>query len=150
MVNCSGAAARSLAADPSVVPSCGQHVVVENPGLTEFYMEVTGSSAELVGVYPHGDRVVLGGTATGQPRLDPVAARGIIARCARVFPELATATVLGHAVGVRPLRPTVRLAASRLESKRWCVHNYGHGGAGVTLSWGCAVEAAELVESRRG
>ena len=25
------------------------------------------------------------------------------------------------------------------------VHDYGHGGAGVTLSWGCAEEVVELV-----
>ena len=40
-----------------------------------------------------------------------------------------------HRVGLRPVRPAVRL-----ERVGDVVHCYGHGGAGVTLSWGCADE----------
>lgn len=30
------------------------------------------------------------------------------------------------------------------------VHNYGHGGAGITLSWGCALDTLELVKQALG
>jgi D-amino-acid oxidase len=52
--------------------------------------------------------------------------------------------VLGHAVGLRPARQDVRLEAEPRPAGR-LVHNYGHGGAGVTLSWGCAEEVVRLV-----
>jgi D-amino-acid oxidase len=38
----------------------------------------------------------------------------------------------------------VRLEAEVLADGRQVVHNYGHGGAGVSLSWGCAAEAARV------
>jgi D-amino-acid oxidase len=57
-------------------------------------------------------------------------------------PELQDAPVLQHKVGLRPTRPTVRL-----ERVGRVVHCYGHGGAGVTLSWGCADEVVGLVEN---
>lgn len=45
---------------------------------------------------------------------------------------------------MRPSRTEVRLEAEKVEG-RTVVHNYGHGGAGVTLSWGCAEEVVEIV-----
>jgi D-amino-acid oxidase len=36
----------------------------------------------------------------------------------------------------------------RLEAEGRVVHCYGHGGAGVTLAWGCAVEVAALLGAR--
>ena len=48
-------------------------------------------------------------------------------------------------VGLRPYRsPGVRLEA---EAGTRIVHNYGHGGSGVTFSWGCAREVVEHVEA---
>jgi D-amino-acid oxidase len=55
--------------------------------------------------------------------------------------------VLEHVVGLRPGRSTVRLEeGEQLSSGARVVHNYGHGGAGITLSWGCAHEVVTLVD----
>jgi D-amino-acid oxidase len=42
----------------------------------------------------------------------------------------------------------VRLGVSRLDdgNEKFVIHNYGHGGAGYTLSWGCALDVLQLVE----
>jgi D-amino-acid oxidase len=140
VVNCTGIGARDLVPDPAVTPVRGQIVVVRNPGVTEFYVE---ESDPPVYFFPHGDTVVLGGTAepgdaTVEP--DPGTARAIVERCARIDPRLARAAIVGHRVGLRPTRATVRL-----DRDGRVVHNYGHGGAGVTLSWGCGDEVARLV-----
>jgi len=47
--------------------------------------------------------------------------------------------------GLRPVRSTVRVEAERISPDRLLVHNYGHGGAGITLSWGCATEVVRLI-----
>ncbi|MET7679026.1 hypothetical protein [Streptomyces sp. NPDC005423] len=78
IVNCARLGAGELAADDSVRPIRGQHVVVKNPGITEFFSEDTGLSPDLVCIYPHGETVVLGGTAIdGEAGLqeDPATAR---------------------------------------------------------------------------
>jgi D-amino-acid oxidase len=164
VVNCTGIGARSLVPDPSVVPVRGQVVVAENPGIAEFYIDHGNSAAENTGadyvyVFPHDDVVILGGTAyEGAADLAPrpeVSAR-ILRDCGAVFPALRQARVITERVGLRPVRPSVRLESEPLHptsknhgtSKnqgRTLWHNYGHGGAGVTLSWGCAAELTAAI-----
>jgi D-amino-acid oxidase len=151
VVNCAGIGARELAADRSLRPVRGQVVVVENPGLREFFAEEPGSATELRYVLPHRDTVVLGGTAEPDrtdlaPR--PEVARRILARCTEVVPALAGARVVAHRVGLRPVRDQVRLEEEARDGGR-VIHNYGHGGGGVTLSWGCAREVTARAEAGR-
>jgi D-amino-acid oxidase len=147
VVNCAGIGARDLVPDTDLTPIRGQLVVVENPGITEFFSEDTGPSEELLHIYPHGDTAVLGGLATPgdwnlQP--DPDVAAAMVARCADINPRLRDMPVLGHRVGLRPTRPRVRVEQTVVNGTA-VIHNYGHGGAGVTLSWGCAKDVIDMV-----
>jgi D-amino-acid oxidase len=148
VVNCSGAHARQLAGDAAVTPVRGQAVVAVNPGLTEFLIAPSDESAELAYLFPHGEQVILGASeAAGEWDLEPVPAVAdrILRDCAAIEPRLRGAQVLGHRVGLRPARPSVRLEAEPGDGGGPpIVHNYGHGGAGITLSWGCARDAASL------
>jgi D-amino-acid oxidase len=146
VANCTGVGARELVADPHLEPVRGQHVLVENPGLDEFFMEAPFGE-QWTGYWPHGDHVVLGSTATvgsWDRTPDLRLADGIRDRCARVEPRLGSARVIGHQVGLRPQRDPVRLAAEDVDGVRY-VHHYGHGGSGVSHSWGSAEEAVALL-----
>jgi D-amino-acid oxidase len=147
IVNCSGIGASRLVPDPDVVPVRGQVVVARNPGLSEFFIGVGDAPDNSCYFFPHGDLLLLGGTEeSGNWSLepDPATADRILRGCAAVEPRLAGVEVTGHRVGLRPTRPSVRLEEESLDGRR-LLHNYGHGGAGVTLSWGCAREVAAAV-----
>ncbi|MFC0530716.1 FAD-dependent oxidoreductase [Phytohabitans kaempferiae] len=151
-VNCTGYGARHLVPDPEVTPVRGQLLVVDNPGIERFFaeaeVEIEGADpTELTYIFPQGDHVVLGGTAvTGRHDVtdDPTAAAGILRRCAAVEPALAGARIRAGRAGIRPSRPRVRVERVEVE-RAYLIHNYGHGGSGVTLSWGCAAEVLRLV-----
>ncbi|MEU4927443.1 FAD-dependent oxidoreductase [Streptomyces yokosukanensis] len=147
VVNCAGLGARSLVPDPGVRPVRGQLVVVANPGVTTWFTSADHSSGASTYFIPQPGRLLLGGTADDDDwslEPDPVTAAAIVARCAAVRPEIADARVLSHRVGLRPARDAVRLERRPLSGRRVLVHNYGHGGAGITVAWGCAREAAGL------
>jgi D-amino-acid oxidase len=147
LVNCTGSGAGRLVPDPDVTPVRGQIVVAVNPGITGFFVGTGPDDGDLTYFFPHGDRIVLGGTelpGEWSRTPDQATAHRIIAACAAVEPKLAQIAVLAHRVGLRPFRPQVRLEAERTPAGQTIVHNYGHGGSGVTLSWGCARDAAKL------
>ncbi len=145
VVDATGLGARLMAGDSSVMPVRGQVVIVEQVGLDRWWLDGSGP----LYVVPRSHDIVVGGTddeGVWDRRPDPEVARRILDRAAELVPELARARVVGHRVGLRPARPAVRLEAEQRGGTR-VVHCYGHGGAGVTLSWGCADEVAALVSA---
>jgi D-amino-acid oxidase len=146
VVNCTGLAAKALTDDETVHPVRGQVVQLEQVGLTEWLLEQSEElrpGRPLTYVVPREHDIVVGGTAQEDvydPRPDPAVAAEILARARALLPVLTGAAVRGHRVGLRPARPEVRLESVRHPdgSEGGIVHCYGHGGAGVTLSWGCA------------
>ncbi len=58
----------------------------------------------------------------------------------RVSPERVIRTV----TGLRPFRPSGFVVRAEKLGGKTVIHNYGHGGAGITLSWGTAQLAVEL------
>jgi D-amino-acid oxidase len=149
IVHCAGVGAKDLAPDTSVTPIRGQVVRVENPGIDQVLLDEANPDG-ITYIVPRSADCILGGTAeVGADRLepDPEVTRGILRRCTRLEPRLRTTRVLSHRVGLRPGRPTIRLETEELPDTRPCIHNYGHGGAGVTLSWGCADEVVQLVRT---
>jgi D-amino-acid oxidase len=149
VVDCAGLGARELVPDPSVTPVRGQVVLCGQVGLEEWVVDDGDDSHGLTYVVPRIDDIVVGGTAEEgffDRRVDPGVAAAILERARALVPALGDATVRAHRVGLRPARPAVRLDAEVRDGRR-VVHCYGHGGAGVTLSWGCAADVVALVDA---
>jgi D-amino-acid oxidase len=91
-------------------------------------------------VIPRKNDCVFGGTNEVSDNLDvdPTSTSRIVAECRRVL-KIENPRVLTERVGLRPFRKSgVRLECGKLRDGRTVIHNYGHGGSGFTLSWGCA------------
>ena len=138
VVDATGLGARHFGADPSVTPVRGQVVVLKQVGLERWTLDADGPTY----VVPRSREIVVGGTAEEgewSRTPDPSTAEAVLRRAIALVPELEGARVLRHKVGLRPVRPVVRL-----ERVGDVIHTYGHGGAGVTLSWGCAADVVGL------
>jgi D-amino-acid oxidase len=142
IVNCSGVYARQVANDPLVYPLRGQVVKVNAPHIREAMMD----DDTFTYILPRRDGCILGGVSQKDNwslKVDPVISTDITRRCAIFEPSVQQAEVISVHVGLRPGRHEVRLEMEQIASSHM-IHNYGHGGLGFTLSWGCAYDVAEL------
>lgn len=145
VINCAGIGAQTLVQDPDLEPHRGQVVLVEKLSLPG---AVVCDDPPLMYAIPRTNDCVFGGTNTISDNLAPDAptTAAILAECSTVL-GIAPPRVIATRVGLRPYRKTgVRLEAGRMGDGRAIIHNYGHGGAGFTLSWGCARSVLDLVK----
>jgi D-amino-acid oxidase len=153
VVNCAGLGARELLGDHDLHASRGQVVRVRNNGFRRVVLDDYGlREPDTVSyIVPRLHDIVLGGTddeGNESAAPDPAVTRDILRRCAALAPEFAgvgEGDIVSVACGLRPVRSSVRVALERPTPDRVLAHNYGHGGAGITLSWGCAAEIVDLM-----
>ena len=144
VINCAGIGARELVRDADLEPHRGQVAIV--PKVDGLSCAIVCDDAPLMYAIPRTNDCVFGGTNDVSDNLvaDPATTSRIVAECSRVL-NIDKPPVLAERVGLRPFRRSgVRLERVRLRDGRTVIHNYGHGGAGFTLSWGCAGEVADI------
>ena len=137
LINCTGVGAKTLVPDLEVEPHRGQVAIVPR---TPQSHAVVCDDPPLMYAIPRTNDCVFGGTNELSTDLDPDpgTTTRIIAECSRVL-EIEPPKVLRECVGLRPFRRTgICLCADQSRDGRRVIHNYGHGGSGFTLSWGCA------------
>jgi len=144
-INCAGIGARELVQDLDLEPHRGQVAVV--PSIEDFSCAIVcDDDAPLMYAIPRRNDCVFGGTndISSNLAVDPATTDRIVAECSRVL-NIEKPNVLAERVGLRPFRKSgVRLERDQLVDGRTVIHNYGHGGSGFTLSWGCAREVLKL------
>ena len=168
LVNCTGLAPRQLLSDPHMQPIRGYLVRVYAPFIHSWYR----CSDDWTYIFPRRNEVVLGGTydvGVDDCSSDAAIRHRIIQLCSGIIPDVAHCRIVNEWIGVRPGRELLRLelelpsgggvlqldpSRSRLETpSAGCsvpiIHNYGAGGSGMTIHWGCANEVVELARRLR-
>lgn len=143
VINCTGIGARTLVPDSDLEPHRGQVAIVPKIDLP---YAVVCDGPPLMYAIPRSNDCVFGGTnqLSDDRTVDPAATAQIVGECSRVL-NIDEPDVLAERAGLRPFRSSgVRLERAQLRDGRALIHNYGHGGSGFTLSWGCAEAVAAI------
>src|SRR5213082_340854 len=150
VINCSGIGAKTLVSDADLEPHRGQVAIV--PKIDNLSCAIVCDDPPLMYAIPRAHDCVFGGTNEISDNLDAdqKSTSRIVAECSRVL-KIANPKILAERIGLRPFRKSgVCLERDCLPDGRTVIHNYGHGGSGFTLSWGCAQKVFELAEELPG
>lgn len=148
VINCTGLGSRELFNDNKIYPVRGQMIKIKPTGFNEVVVDDDGPN-NLCLTVPRVNDIMLGGTAQvndWNTEIDPKDTEEILRKVKLIAPELKNIEIIGESVGLRPVRESIRLEIEKFGDKK-VVHNYGHGGSGFTIGWGCAQDVATLVSS---
>ncbi len=153
IINCSGLGARYLAQDENLRSVSGQIIVAECPSGLDYAIGYDEDPKKLTYIIPRkmSNTVIIGGTAIENDEdiaTNITVANSVWQRATKLCPLLKTIdkSTIKHMKGFRPVRSEVRVESELLEETFPVIHNYGHGGGGFAISWGCADEVCRLVQ----
>jgi D-amino-acid oxidase len=143
IINCSALGARELCNDKTIIPVRGQVALIETDTSRPVYLD----NEMPLYIVPRKDAMIVGGTYEEnvfEERTEPATIERILNNAYKTFPELRQQKVIGSWAGLRPYKNEVRVEH---EVGTNIIHNYGHGGSGFTLGFGCAEEVVRLTEN---
>ncbi len=141
VINCSALGARTLCNDEQIFPVRGQVLLLE-PGYPDSIFLDNQTPTYIV---PRKDATIIGGTYEehiANETTEPEMLKILLEKAGNVFGELKKRKIVGSWAGLRPFRERVRLEK---EPNTNIIHNYGHGGSGFTLAFGCAEAVKDLI-----
>ncbi|KAM3958381.1 LOW QUALITY PROTEIN: D-amino acid oxidase 2 [Aphomia sociella] len=142
IVNCTGLGSRDIVPDNAMFPIRGQIAKVSASWINETIMDHERDNY----IIPNVHLCVLGAHQEHNysRQVDIKDTKRILNGCQAIIPSLKNAKLLHQWVGLRPARNAVRLEQEKKDGKLF-IHNYGHGGSGFTLFWGCASDVVDLL-----
>jgi D-amino-acid oxidase len=150
LINCSGVGSHQLVPDLNTFPIRGQYLLVKKPPDLQKISFATIDDSSYILIVPRQHDCYLGGTTIENDwdtAVRPETTATILQNAYQLEPSLRDMPILHAGVGLRPGRKTVRLEAETLPDGRTVIHNYGHGGSGFTVGWGCAEEVVKIVKN---
>ncbi|HEY2726865.1 MAG TPA: FAD-dependent oxidoreductase [Parafilimonas sp.] len=142
ILNCTGLGSRKLCNDKTVIPVRGQVALLETKTGMPIYLD----NEMPLYIVPREDAMIVGGTYEEnifKEETEPKTIERILNTAYKVFPEFKQQKVIGNWAGLRPYRNEVRVER---EEDTNIIHNYGHGGSGFTLAFGCAEEVVGIAD----
>jgi D-amino-acid oxidase len=143
IINCTGLGAGKLCNDKTIIPVRGQVALLSAKEGLPIYLD----NEKPLYIVPRKDGIIIGGTYEENVNAEITESgtiNSILKNAYAAMPALKKQKLIGSWAGIRPYRKEVRV---ELDVEGKIIHNYGHGGSGFTLAFGCAKTVLNLVET---